>query len=93
MADLDFGHGEQSIGSLFSGLASGMKKGRAMNAARNKLAFEKQKFQLQQQQLAETKKKNTMNAAIKRIETLMPGGKMFQLKENAPDLYKNLMGQ
>jgi hypothetical protein len=93
MADLDFGHGERSIGSLFSGLASGMKQGAAMNAARNKLAFEKQKFQLQQQQLAETKKKNTMNAAIKRIETLMPGGKLFQLKENAPDLYKNLMGQ
>ena len=93
MADLNFGSGEKALGSLFHNLAAGMQQGQSMKAARNKLAFEKQKYQLQQQQLAETKKKNTMNAAIKRIETLMPGGKMFQLKQNAPDLYKNLLGQ
>ena len=93
MADLNFGSGEKALGSLFHNLAAGMQQGQKMKAARESLAFQKQKFQLQQQQLAETKKKNTMNAAIKRIETLMPGGKMFQLKQNAPDLYKNLLGQ
>jgi hypothetical protein len=93
MADLNFGSGEKALGSLFHNLAAGMQQGQKMNAARKKLAFEKQKYQLDQARLAETKKKNTMNAAIKRIETLMPGGKMFQLKENAPALYKNLLGQ
>ena len=43
MADLNFGSGEKALGSLFHNLAAGMQQGQSMKAARNKLAFEKQK--------------------------------------------------
>jgi hypothetical protein len=97
MVSVDIGAQEGAFGALFKGLGSAFQSQMEANqrgeAAAARLKFDKENLAVKREALAETKKKNTMNAAIKRIETLMPGGKMFQLKQNSPDLYKNLMGQ
>lgn len=97
MVSVNIGAQEGAYGELFKGLGSAFQSQIEANqrgaAAKARLELEKKKFKVQQEALVETKKKNTMNTALRRLKGLMPKGDMFQLKNNAPNVYKALVGQ
>ncbi len=97
MANIDIGAREGAFGALFQNLGaafqSQMEASQRGAAAKARLKLDKKKFKVQQDQLAETKKKNTMNTALRRLKGFMPKGDMFHLKNNAPNVYKALVGQ